>query len=88
MKAFKDGNKLYLERLPWRAAKYEEAVAEIRTASSTPVASPDASTSTWATPTTTCIAPPRKGEPTNDSYLDKASRHYKMAAEKITDNDA
>lgn len=88
MKAFKDGNKLYAAN-DWReaAAKYEEAIQ----------LDPEGNLNSCGT-SPGCVyfylgnsydnlyRPTRKGEATNDAYLDKAINNYKLAAEKI-DND-
>lgn len=87
MKAFKDGNKLYASNdFRGAAEKYEEAVA----------ADPNGQLNSCGT-SPGCVyfflanaydnmyRPARKGEPTNDGYLQKAVDGYKMASEKITD---
>lgn len=87
MKAFKDGNKLYAANdFRGAAAKYEEAVAadpngELNSCGT----SPGCVYFFLANAYDNMYRPARKGEPTNDSYLQKAVDGYKMAAEKITD---
>ncbi|MGQ0735115.1 MAG: tetratricopeptide repeat protein [Acidobacteriota bacterium] len=80
MKAFKDGNKLYTGS-DWRAAaeKYEEALA-LNPANAQIHFYLGNSYDNMYRPT-------RKGEPANDAYLEKAITNYKLAAEKITDNE-
>jgi tetratricopeptide (TPR) repeat protein len=87
MKAFKDGNKLYASNdFRGAAEKYEEAVAadpngELNSCGT----SPGCVYFFLANAYDNMYRPARKGEPTNDSYLQKAVDGYKMASEKITD---
>jgi tetratricopeptide (TPR) repeat protein len=90
MKAFKDANKLYAGN-DYReaAAKYEEAIA---------LDPADNIKSCGASGSSGCIyfflansydniyRPTRKGEATNDAYLDKAIANYKKAAETISND--
>jgi tetratricopeptide (TPR) repeat protein len=89
MKAFKDGNKLYASS-DYRAAaaKYEEALTM----------DPDGKVQT-CTQGPGCVyfylgnsydnmyRPARKGEPANDAYLEKAIANYKLASERITQDE-
>lgn len=80
MKAFKDGNKFYAAS-DWRQAvqKYEEAVA----------LNPSLSIIYFYLGNSydNLYRPSRKGEPANDALLEKAIANYKLAADKITDNE-
>jgi tetratricopeptide (TPR) repeat protein len=88
MKAFKDGNKLYTAN-DYREAvgKYEEAIRldpddNIGSCGG----SPGCSYFYLANSYDNIYRPTRKGEATNDSYLEKAIANYKLASEKITNN--
>lgn len=88
MKAFKDGNKLYAAN-DWRgaAAKYEEAIEQdpednINSCG----ASPGCVYFYLGNSYDNMYRPTRKGEATNDGYLEKAIENYKKAAEKITND--
>jgi hypothetical protein len=89
MKAFKDGNKLYQSNdFRGAAAKYEEAVeadpsGELNSCGT----SPGCVYFFLANSYDNLYRPARKGEATNDSYLTKAVENYKLASEKITDDD-
>jgi tetratricopeptide (TPR) repeat protein len=80
MKAFKDGNKLYAAS-DWRPAaeKYEEAISM----------NPEFATIYFYLGNSydNMYRPSRKGEPANDALLEKAIANYKLAGEKITDNE-
>ena len=88
MKAFKDGNKLYAAN-DYRQAveKYEEAIQldpedDINSCGT----SPGCVHFYLGNSYDNMYRPTRKGEATNDGYLDKAIEHYKLAAEKISND--
>jgi tetratricopeptide (TPR) repeat protein len=88
MKAFKDGNKLY-QANDYReaAAKYEEAIQldpddNIKTCG----ASSGCVYFFLANSYDNIYRPTRKGEATNDGYLEKAIANYKLAAQRITND--
>jgi tetratricopeptide (TPR) repeat protein len=87
MKAYKDGNKLYSANdFRGAAAKYEEALAadpngELNTCGE----SPGCIYFFIGNAYDNMYRPARRGEPTNDSYLEKAVNFYKLASEKIQD---
>jgi tetratricopeptide (TPR) repeat protein len=87
MKAFKDGNKLYASNdFRGAAAKYEEAVSadpngELNSCGT----SPGCVYFYLANSYDNLYRPARKGEPANDSNLQKAVDNYKLASEKIND---
>ena len=76
MKAFKDANKLYAGSDCRAAAdKYEEALQ----------LDPDATATCYfylGNSYDNLYRPTRKGEPTNDAYLEKAIANYKLGSEK------
>jgi tetratricopeptide (TPR) repeat protein len=80
MKAFKDGNKFYAAS-DWRQAtqKYEEALA----------LNPNFPIIYFylGNAYDNLYRPARKGEPANDALLEKAIANYKLASDKITDNE-
>ena len=80
MKAFKDANKLYAAS-DWKPAadKYEQAIAM----------NPEFATIYFYLGNSydNLYRPARKGEPANDALLQKAVANYKLASEKITDNE-
>jgi tetratricopeptide (TPR) repeat protein len=88
MKAFKDGNKLYAANDYREAAgKYEEAVQldpDDNIKSCGPSGSGGCVYFYLANSYDNIYRPTRKGEATNDGYLEKAIANYKKAAEKIT----
>ena len=88
MKAFKDGNKLYAQNDYREAAvKYEEAIRldpDDNKKSCGPSGSPGCIHFYLANSYDNIYRPTRRGEATNDSYLEKAVANYKLASEKIT----
>jgi hypothetical protein len=82
MKAFKDGNKLYASNdFRGAAAKYEEAVSadpngELNSCGT----SPGCVYFYLANSYDNLYRPARKGEPANDSNLQKAVDNYKLAS--------
>jgi tetratricopeptide (TPR) repeat protein len=90
MKAFKDGNKLY-QANDYReaAAKYEEAIQldpDDNIKSCGPSGSAGCIYFFLANSYDNIYRPTRRGEATNDGYLEKAITNYKLAAEKITND--
>lgn len=88
MKAFKDGNKLYAAN-DYRGAaeKYEEAVAmDPEDGINSCGGSPGCVYFYLGNSYDNIYRPTRKGEATNDAYLDKAIANYKRAAEEITND--
>jgi tetratricopeptide (TPR) repeat protein len=85
MKAYKDGNKLYSAN-DYRAAaqKYEEVLAlDPEGTLNTCVESAGCVYFFLGNSYDNMFRPARRGEPTNDSYLEKAISNYKIAADKI-----
>jgi tetratricopeptide (TPR) repeat protein len=89
MKAFKDGNKLYAGS-DYRAAasKYEEALlmdpnGEVQTCQ----VGPGCVFFYLGNSYDNMYRPARKGEPANDALLEKAIANYKLASEKITQDE-
>ena len=88
MKAFKDGNKLYSAN-DYREAsqKYEEAIQlDPQDNINSCGTSPGCVYFYLGNSYDNLYRPTRKGEPTNDAYLEKAIANYKLAAEKITND--
>jgi tetratricopeptide (TPR) repeat protein len=88
MKAFKDGNKMYASN-DYRAAaqKYEEAIQlDPEDNINSCGGSPGCVHFYLGNSYDNIYRPTRKGEATNDAYLEKAINHYKLAAEKITND--
>ncbi|HUE86271.1 MAG TPA: tetratricopeptide repeat protein [Vicinamibacterales bacterium] len=88
MKAFKDGNKLYVAN-DYRAAAvhYEEAIQmDPEDNINSCGGSPGCVYFYLGNSYDNIYRPTRKGEPNNDALLDQAIANYKMAAEKITND--
>lgn len=88
MKAYKDANKLYAAN-DYREAvvKYEEAIQlDPEDNINSCGASPGCVYFFLGNSYDNLYRPTRKGEPTNDAYLDKAIQNYKLASEKITND--
>jgi tetratricopeptide (TPR) repeat protein len=87
MKAFKDGNKLYGANDYREAAqKYEEAL-QLDPDDHINSCGPGGPGCVWfflANSYDNIYRPTRKGEATNDAYLEKAIANYKLASQKIT----
>ena len=89
MKAFKDGNKLYASS-DYRAAaaKYEEALQmDPSGETQTCQVGPGCVYFYLGNSYDNMYRPARKGEPANDALLEKAIANYKLASEKITQDD-
>jgi tetratricopeptide (TPR) repeat protein len=89
MKAYKDGNKLYASS-DWRGAadKYEEAIAlDPENKLSTCTVGPGCVYFYLANSYDNLFRPAKRGDAANDALLDKAIANYKLASEKITQDE-
>ena len=88
MKAFKDGNKMYAGNDFREAAeKYEEAIQlDPEDKINSCGASPGCVHFYLGNSYDNLYRPTRRGEPNNDALLEKAIAHYKLAAEKTTND--
>ncbi len=89
MKAYKDGNKLYASS-DWRAAvdKYEETTKlDPDNTLQTCQVGPGCVYFYLANSYDNLYRPVKRGEPANDELLEKAIENYKLASEKITQDE-
>ena len=86
MKAFKDGNKLYAQQRLARGRGEVRGGHSRSTRTTLTCGRARAAYFYLANSYDNMYRPTRKGEPTNDAYLEKAIANYKLASEKITND--